>query len=147
MARLTNRFTWDWSPFREILQLRDEMDRFFGNAPRRIDAEFPSVNVWLGPDDLVVTTEIPGVREEDLDISVQGDTLTLRGSRGADTLGENETYHRQERPSGSFVRTLLLPYQVDPDQTEARLEKGVLTLRLSRSQTEKPRHIPVKAQA
>lgn len=147
MARLRSRFAWDWSPYREMLRLRDQMDRLLSDELSVPEAEFPTVNVWSGPDDLVVTTEIPGVREEYLEIAIQGDTLTLRGSRNLDKLGENETYHRQERPSGRFVRTLLLPYQVDPDKTEARLERGVLTLTMARAEAEKPRRIQVKAQA
>jgi HSP20 family protein len=71
--------------------------------------------------------------------------LTLRGSRKTDTLQKGETYHRQERGAGSFVRNVQLPFEVDADKVDAHLEKGILRLTLPRAEAETPKKIAVKA--
>jgi len=87
---------------------------------------------------------MPGVEASGLDVSVHDSTLTLRGSRKADTLQEGETYHRQERGSGNFVRSVQLPFAAEADKVEAKLEKGILRLTLPRAEAEKPKQIEVK---
>ena len=93
---------------------------------------------------MLLTAEIPGVGVDDLDISVQGDMVTLRGSRKAEQLHEGESYHRQERGSGDFVRTVQLPYEVDGNAVEAELSAGVLRLRLPRAAATKPKKIAIR---
>jgi HSP20 family protein len=106
---------------------------------------YPSMNVWTNQDGVVVTAELPGINPEDLDISVQNDSLTLRGSHAPDKVEEGVTYHRRERSSGSFVRSLQLPFNVDSDQVEASYAKGVLRIMLPRAEADKPKKIAIKA--
>jgi HSP20 family protein len=121
------------------------MNRLFGDSYSRTAREYPAVNLWRGDEDVLLTAELPGLQAGDLDISVQDNTLTLRGERKPDTLQEGETYHRQERGTGSFVRSIQLPFEVDPDKVEARLEKGILRLTLPRAEADKPKKIAVKS--
>lgn len=139
-----NTFGKSADPFRELQRLQQEMNRLFHDTPNRADSEFPAVNVWTGSEDYMVTAEIPGLDAEDLDITVLGDTVTLRGSRKAPALGQGEVFHRRERGHGQFVRSLKLPKNVDPAKVEARYAKGILNLRLPRAEEEKPRKITLK---
>jgi HSP20 family protein len=137
-----------WAPFRELDRLREEMSRIFGgpqNGEIRPTAEFPAMNVWTGEESVVVTAELPGVEAGALDVSAVADTLTIKGERKPLELAEGELYHRQERSSGSFVRTVQLPFRVDPDQIEAKFQRGVLRVELKRPEEERPRKITVKA--
>ena len=139
-----NRFGWDMDPWRELRKLHLDVHRLFdGNRVFRT-SEYPAVNLWTGADDVLLTAEIPGVGVDDLDISVQGDMVTLRGSRKAEQLHEGESYHRQERGSGDFVRTVQLPYEVDGNAVEAELSAGVLRLRLPRAAATKPKKIAIR---
>jgi len=140
---------WDHDALAELDDLRREMDRLFDDAfgRRRFGrrAAFPPVKIWLSPEDVVVTAEVPGIKQEDLDIAVKDNLLTLTGRREPEELAEEETYHRQERGHGQFSRTLTLPYRVDADQVEASYKNGVLRITLPRAQEDKPRKIAVKS--
>ena len=136
-------------PFRELRRLQDEMGRLAGafapaGGPAAAAAGgFPAVNVYAGRDGLAVVAELPGVEAGDLEVHAHRDTLTIRGGRRPAAEGE-EAYHRRERRSGAFTRTIQLPYRVDPERVEARLEDGVLRLGLGRPEEDKPRRIEVK---
>lgn len=136
-------FGWDWSPWDEIRNLRRELNRLFAGFGSRPAVEYPAVSVWSNDQSVVVTAEIPGIDPKDLDVTVMGNTLTLRGRRMPDELKEGETYHRQERGYGQFVRTLQLPHEVDADKVEAAYEKGILRLTLPRAAQDQPRKIQV----
>lgn len=127
---------------RELEGMRRSLRRF--DVPSTV--EFPATNVWVSDDDVVVTTEIPGIDPNVLEISVVKDSLTLRGSRQTEELKEGETYHRQERWNGQFTKTLRLPFAVESGKVEARFSKGVLTIILPRAEAEKPRKILVKSE-
>ncbi len=131
-------------PFDEIQRLQQEMNRLFSGFGPAVVYEFPPINAWVSEDDAVLTAELPGIDPEKLDISVVGDTLTLSGERAPASLGEGETYHRQERNFGKFARTLRLPFQVDPTKVEAKYEKGILRITLPRSEQDKPKKIAIK---
>jgi HSP20 family protein len=107
--------------------------------------EYPLVNVWSQENGSVVTAEVPGLEPGDIEISAHGDTLTLRGSRKPEVLKEGEVRHRNERPCGEFSRTLRLPFRIDSEHVQARLNNGVLSLTLPRAAEDKPRKIAVKA--
>jgi HSP20 family protein len=129
-------------PFRELRRLQEEMDRLAG-AFTPAAASFPAVNLYAGRDGIAISAELPGVAKDELEIHAHRDTLTLRGTRRP--AAENEqAYHRRERRSGAFTRTIQLPFRVDPEQIEARLENGVLQLSLQRPEEDKPRRIEVK---
>jgi HSP20 family protein len=116
-----------------------------GRSPRTgMAGNYPAMNVWVNADGAMVTAELPGIDVDDLDISVQNNTLTMRGSRNPEELEEGDTYHRQERRYGQFQRTFQLPFEVEAGEVEATYEKGVLRLNLPRSEADKPKRIQVK---
>ena len=129
--------------FRGMRQSQDELTRLWSSLRLMPQGEFPPVNVWTGTDGAIVTAEIPGVRPDQLDVTVHGDTVTLRGNREQEQFGEDAIIHRQERVYGDFVRTVVLPFRVDPDKVAARFERGIVMLDLPRPESEKPRHIKV----
>lgn len=132
---------WFWDPWDEF----DRMQRAFLGGNARRSSEFPSVNTWVSSDDSVVTTEIPGVDPENIDISVTGKTVTLRGSRKADEIPEGQSYHRRERWSGEFTKAIELPFNIEADKVSAKFRNGVLYMTLPRAEAEKPRKIEIKS--
>jgi HSP20 family protein len=137
------------SPWRELSRLQREMNRLFERTPTwpglSVAPGYPAVNVWTQSDGAIVTAELPGVEPDCIDISVQDDTLTVRGTRECREAEEGVTYHRRERRSGSFARTIQLPFQVQGNGVEATFEKGVLHISLPRAEEDKPKRITVKA--
>lgn len=133
---------------REMERLRREMNRLFSEWPTRAAwgsaPSYPAINVWTDEDGAVVTAELPGLEPDDLDISVEEDTLTMRGERHMEEK-DGVTYHRRERRYGSFVRTFRLPFRVAADQVEATFKSGVLNIVLPRAEEEKPKRISVRA--
>ena len=137
-----------------IQQLRDEFDRLFSSvfsnptvagATRLVTGRgFPAVNVWEDNEKLFVEAEVPGLKAEDLDVSVVGDELTIKGERPQDE-GTGASYHRRERGVGTFTRVIRLTSEVKADQVHAALTDGVLLLTLPKSEAAKPRKIRVKA--
>jgi len=108
-------------------------------------AEFPLVNVWASGEEAIVTTEIPGVDPQSIDISVTGKTLTIRGSRDPEELRDGESYHRRERWTGQFTKTIEMPFAIEAGTVEAKFSKGVLRIIAPRAEAEKPKKISVKS--
>lgn len=136
-----------WDPFWEINQLERKMNQVFSNYRDRNNPQtYPPLNVWEGDDGIILTSELPGLEAGDIDISVEGDLLTLKGVKKPTDTGENDTFIIRERLSGEFSRTVRLPYHVNTDQIDAKFKNGVLTLRMNRPEDEKPRKISVKAE-
>ncbi|MBN2048548.1 MAG: Hsp20/alpha crystallin family protein [Anaerolineaceae bacterium] len=136
------------SVWNEMDRMRREMDRMFargGFGPMSTPVAFPAVNVWVDGDHVQLTAELPGVSIDDVELSVVDDTLTLSGSRAAEEVPENATYHRRERGCGKFSRVIKLPYRIDLKKVDAKLENGVLNIHLDRAEEDKPRKIRVKA--
>jgi HSP20 family protein len=130
----------------EFGEFERAMNRVFGDLyPTR--TENPLANIWTGKDDIVLTAELPGVEPNELDISITGDTLTLRYLPPEQSQEQKEslTYHRRECVHAGFSRNLRLPFEVDGDKAEAKLENGVLKLMLPRSEASKPKKVQVKA--
>ncbi len=134
--------------FPEFRRLRREMNRLLSATPylaaTPFAADFPAINVWVGADDAVVSTEIPGIDPQKLDISIVGDVLKISGARAEEAGKDVECYYRQERPSGSYSRTLQLPFHVEAAKVDAKYEKGILQIVLPRAEAEKPKKIAVK---
>lgn len=128
-----------WSEF-------ERMNRTLRRLALPSTVEFPATNVWVSENSAVVTTEVPGIDPNALEISVVKDSLTLRGSRQEEELKEGETFHRQERWKGQFTRTLELPFHVDAGKVEARFVKGILYISLPRAEADKPRKIAIKSE-
>ena len=124
-------------PWREF----EQMGRLLG-VPTSAN-EFPAVNVRANENEAIVTTEIPGVERDALDISVVGDTVTIRGSRPLNETKEGETCHRHELWHGTFRKTIELPFNVDAEKVEALYTKGVVKITLPRLEAEKPKKIAI----
>jgi HSP20 family protein len=142
-------FGWGrYDPFEEMRRLQDEVNRVFtssvaGGTRALGPAEFPAINAYANEDGIAITAELPGVKADDLDISVVQGGLTLRGKRPVPD--DAKAYHRRERQQGEFVRTINLPFAVDPERVEASFENGVLRLSLHRPEEQKPRRIKISA--
>jgi HSP20 family protein len=143
-----------WEPWGEMLtrvnRLHDAMNRLFGeangngNRETRPAGNYPALAAWEDEGTLFVEAELPGMELSDLEILVTGgNKLSIRGERKPPHT--DGTWHRQERGFGPFSRVVTLPYNVDPDQVEAKLQQGVLTLALPKAAEAKPRRITVKS--
>ncbi len=133
-------------PFATLLAVQRAMDNamrndWFGSRTSGRGA-FPPVNVFSEGDDYVVVAEMPGVKKEDLDVQVKGDTVRIQGKKVVETAGE-VSVHRRERAGGQFDRTLSFPAQLDSAKAAADYRDGVLTLRLPRADSEKPRTVAI----
>ena len=139
-----------WDPFREMMSLRDVMDRLVDDAFVRPTSGLgtlhsPAVDMIENEDEVVVKASLPGVRSDDINISVTGDALTIRGEMKSEREEEKDNYIFRERRSGSFSRSLALPTSVVADQAKAEFENGILTLSLPKAEEVKPKTITVKA--
>ena len=132
-------------------QLKKEMDRVFTDFtgrevfPHRAGV-FPPINVSEDGENLHVSSELPGIEPGDIDISVEGETLTLRGERKLPDTGEGVNYHRRERESGRFRRIVSLPARIDPDGVEAVFKNGVLRIVLPKAAEARPKQVKVKTE-
>lgn len=150
MRRLwPSRPTFD-SPFSDFEGMRRQMQRWFdameGFSPGEPGSGvFPPLNVTQDSDNLYVRAEIPGVDCSNLEISAEGRRLSISGKREISAESDRVSYHRKERPEGSFNRTLTLPYEFDTSRVEARCTTGVLTVTLPKHEAAKPHQIAVKS--
>jgi len=147
-------FTFEpsWEPWRELDQLRREMDRLweqaFGLGPeryRRRAGVFPLLNISEDKDHVYVRAELAGVRPSDIDITLEDNRLILRGARKIPAEEKVVGYHRREREAGSFRRVVRLPERLDPAKVEAVFKDGVLTITLAKPEEIKPKQITVKS--
>ncbi len=143
-------FRWNPSQLSELGRLSRDLDRlsrnlFPGRAPARTAGVFPAVNVSEDKDNVYVRAELPGVPPEQLDISVEGDTLSLHGERKPTDMGKEISVHRRERDFGFFRRQVTLPTRIVPDSVKASVKSGVLSITLPKAPEVKPRQINVQA--
>ncbi|MBW1713938.1 MAG: Hsp20/alpha crystallin family protein [Deltaproteobacteria bacterium] len=135
----------------EMQKFRSEwdglFDRLFGRWPAWSEEEtvWPSMDVSESKDKYTITAELPGIEEKDLDISLEGDVLTIKGEKKKEYEEKEENVHRIERSYGRFVRSLRLPGQIDPEKVKAKYKKGVLTLTIPKSKEAVGRKIEIKA--
>jgi HSP20 family protein len=134
-----------WDPWHELGRIQHELNRVFNSRPAPMSANAPPVNIWRGEAGVLVTLELPGIDPEQLDITVHDDTVTVRGHRPEQPVPEKAQFHRNERPTGPFSRTLQLPFRLDAEGTSANYEKGILVLSLKQLQEERPKKISIKA--
>jgi HSP20 family protein len=142
-----------WQPMREMVTLRDAMDRLFDDAFTRpwslTDAGrlgmAPSVDMFETENDVVIKASLPGMKAEDVEINVTGEMLTLKGESKEKSEVKEKAYHVREQRWGSFERSLALPTTVLPDKAKAEFEDGILTITLPKAEEVKPKTITVKA--
>ena len=134
-----------WNPLQEIQRVQAQMNRLLADLEGPDGHEFPPVELWTGDDGLRLRALLPGFAPDDIDVTVVGDTLTLKASREASKDDEKRAWHRRERSHGRFVRTLQLPYSVEAGKVKAEFRNGVLDVELPRAESDKPRRIPVNA--
>lgn len=139
---------WDrgWDPFRE---LQREVGRLIGSidpfqAGRRAPV-YPPMNLYDAGDRYLLTAQLPGITSDQIELTISGETLTLRGERKRPEGVREETYRRQERPMGRWSRIVTLPDRVDNDQVSASFAGGILTIALPKAAAARPRHIAVTA--
>jgi HSP20 family protein len=144
-----------WQPFREMRRemrrFRREMGDFFGRRGLELPEwsgaviSYPPVNFSGDGDFVYAEAELPGLRLQDIEVTVADNQLTLKGKREP-SLPAKAEWHRRERTFGSFERALTLPESVDPAKVEARLENGVLTIKMAKHEMAKSKRITVKAE-
>ena len=139
-----------WEPMREMMTLREAMDRLFDDAftrplSLRGVSSVPAIDMYQTNDKVVVKATLPGLKAEDVEISVTGETLTLRGEYKQENEQKDARYHIREQRYGSFERSLLLPTDVKADKARADFENGVLTVTMPIAEEVKPKSITIKA--
>ena len=136
-----------WDPFREIQR---EMGRLFETmepSPAwRVTQQFPMMNVYDAGDRYILTVPIPGVNPDEIDLTITGETLTLRGERKREEGISEENFRRQERPFGRWTRTVTLPDRVESGVVSATYAQGLLTVTLPKAESARPRQISVASQ-
>ncbi len=140
-----------WDPFRDMVTLREKMNRMFEDvfSGRNEDRELqagtwaPSVDIFETENELVLTAEIPGIDEKDVEIKVEDNTLSIKGERKFEKETKEENFHRIERSYGSFYRAFTLPSSVDPERIQAEQENGVLKISMPKKQELKPRTVKI----
>ena len=141
-----------WEPFSDVVGLRRTMDRLleeeFANPYRALGVmekhEAIPLDVYQNANEVVVKASLPGIKSEDVEISITGDTLTIKGEAKEEKEIKKEDYFCQEQSYGTFSRSVVLPADLKFDDIEATLEDWVLTLSIPRAEEKKPRTIKIK---
>ena len=140
-----------WEPVREMMTLREAMDRLFDDAfTRPINLRdggwsAPAVDMYQTDDEVVVKVALPGFKADEVQINVTGDVLTLRGELKRDEEQKDKAWHIREHRWSSFERSIALPTEVTADKAAADFENGILTITLPKAEEVKPKTISVKA--
>lgn len=135
------------SIWREVDQFQREMNNLmgsdFGSRPLS-PLGFPAVNIWTSEDRQIVTSELPGLKAEDIEINISADQLVISGERHPEEFEGQNQFHRRERSHGRFTRSIQLPFMVDTSKVEAIFKDGILEISLVRAESDKPKKITVK---
>ncbi len=141
-----------YDPFRDLRSLQNEMNRLFsstfsdgGDNELMRGAWNPSVDIFENKDHIVLEAELPGLKPENVEISIENNVLTLHGERRFEKKDEGDNFHRVERSYGSFTRSFTLPPTVSSENATAEFENGILRLTLLKREEAKPRRIEIKA--
>lgn len=141
-----------WDPFRDMMTLRERMDRLFEDSLSRIRGEgeepsfgawTPAVDIYETADSLVIKAELPGLEKENINIEVKNNSLSLSGERRYEKEIKEENYHRMERSYGHFRRVFTLPATVDQENIKASFKNGVLEVALPKVEKAKPKQIKI----
>ncbi len=140
-----------WEPAREIMTLREAMDRLFDDAFTRPLTfvrdgwSAPAIDMYQTDDEVVVKAALPGIKADEVQINVTGDVLTIKGEVKHEDEKKERSWHIREQRYGSFERSVALPTDVVADKAKADFENGILTITLPKAEDVKPRTITVKA--
>jgi HSP20 family protein len=141
-----------WDPFREVATLQNRLNSLFQDYNRGEGAEdpitaaafVPPVDIYEDDHKIVLKLEVPGLKQEDLDIQLENNTLTVRGERKFEKEEKEENFHRIERRYGSFYRAFTIPNTVNPESIKASYDAGVLRVELEKRAEAKPKQIKVQ---
>ena len=141
-----------WEPARELQSIQQEMNRLFGSffdsptAPGNgaLRRWIPAMDLVEEADQYVLRADLPGLSEKDVKVELDDDVLTVSGERKSEHEERKEGYHRTERASGTFSRSLSLPEGIDPESVQAHFENGVLEVRIPKPEERKPRRVAIK---
>ena len=143
LARMTD----VWAPWAQLGRQMDRMfEEFFEDAPaaRSYGGAYPQLNAWADDDGAYVEAELPGLSMDDVEVLVNGNTVTIGGERKSSAPAQgNASCYRSERGTGKFSRTMTLPWEIDADKVEAKLTDGVLLVRLPKTEKARPKKIAV----
>jgi HSP20 family protein len=141
-----------WNPLREMVSLRERMNRLFDDSWFRTDGYgddvamgmwSPAVDMFEKDDHLVIKAELPGMEKKDINLDLKDGVLTLRGERKHENQVQDENFYRREMSYGKFVRTFSLPSDVDPEKIKAEFQNGLLTIEVPKPEQHKPKQITV----
>jgi HSP20 family protein len=140
-----------WDPFRDLITIREKMNRLFEDAVTSRGEEkdmmssswSPSVDIFETENELVLTAEVPGIDEKDIEIKLEDNTLTLKGERKFEKETKEENYHRIERAYGSFYRSFTLPSYINQDKISAEHQNGILKVIMPKQTELKPRNVKI----
>ncbi len=138
-----------WEPVREMMTLREAMDRLFDDAftrpiSMRGVSGLPAIDLYQDADEVVVKAALPGMKAEDVHISITADVLTLSGEIKEEADQKEVTYHIREQRQGMFERFVMLPTEVQTEKAKADFENGILTITLPKAEAVKPKTISIK---
>jgi len=144
-----------WEPFREFSAMQDRVNRVFNEFYRGVDDDVMRRGVWVPPvdvyqngkEELVIKAELPDLSKDEIEITVENNSLTLKGEKKMDQSVKDDQYHRVERVYGTFSRTFSLPPSVDTGKVAADYKNGVLMITLPMKEEAKPKQIAIKVQA
>jgi len=144
-----------YDPFRDLRTLQEEVNRLFSTNLTRAfgddeaigrGAWAPSVDIYENKDQIVLEAELPGMKQEDFDLSIENNVITLRGERRFEKTDESDNYHRVERSYGAFTRSFTLPQTVSAEEAHAEYSNGVLRVTLPKREETKSRRIEVSGE-
>lgn len=140
-----------WEPAREMMTLREAMDRLFDDSftrPLSLSGgnwSIPAVDMYQTDNEVVVKAALPGIKSDEVQINVTGEVLTIKGGTRQENEAKEKTYHMREQRWGAFERSLVLPSEVVADKAKAEFENGVLTITLPKADEVKPKTISIKS--
>jgi HSP20 family protein len=146
---MADKFLNKWEPFRDMLNLRTDMDRlfktFFGGVPEEREGFWaPVIDIEEDNENIMVKAELPGIKKDDIKVTVRDNMLSVSGERKQEKETKEKTFHRIERSYGKFSRTITLPTAVDADRIKATYKDGILNITLPKPESIKPKQIDVE---
>ena len=134
----------NFNPWSEIERMRREIDNVFGSYGKSSGSySFPLTNIYDNKDNIIVTAELPGMKKEDVNVSLTEGVLTISGNRNGAPTDRDNIIVRQERSTGAFEKSFKIPTKVMEDKIKAEFKNGILTITLPKSEEAKPKHITI----